>query len=194
MHFDDDQWEKTRQDGTRKLKSNAVPTLFQNAKSKARRQKFTDDTSTTLKSFEANDQSCLFAEYDYRSPRYDRNASHNNAFAFAFRAKPQRGGGDTRCRLCATRNGSNYTWIFGESDLAEKISRCLPIVVNISFRIYDLFDIHFVFLFTGFTQRRIAALRLPEVFKRPEYQLPTDRRVFEGRLDPQIGVSRFDPQ
>lgn len=38
VHFEPEMWEKTRQDGTRKLKNNAVPTIFSFAKPKPKRK------------------------------------------------------------------------------------------------------------------------------------------------------------
>ncbi|XP_047142298.1 peroxynitrite isomerase THAP4-like [Hydra vulgaris] len=38
VHFDADQWEKTREDGSRKLKHNAIPTAFKHVRAKHKRK------------------------------------------------------------------------------------------------------------------------------------------------------------
>ncbi|XP_047144792.1 peroxynitrite isomerase THAP4-like [Hydra vulgaris] len=38
VHFDADQWEKTRNDGSRKLKHNAIPTVFKHVRAKHKRK------------------------------------------------------------------------------------------------------------------------------------------------------------
>ncbi|KAK5646736.1 hypothetical protein RI129_005200 [Pyrocoelia pectoralis] len=38
IHFEPEMWEKTRQDGTRKLKCNAVPTIFSFIQAKPKRE------------------------------------------------------------------------------------------------------------------------------------------------------------
>lgn len=252
VHFDNDQWERTRQDGTRKLKCNAVPTLFEFSKQKLRRKgrklkfivpfkadvpsplnvfskdksesstnfgklfenpenrnvttdeenrhlsyvesKIKSEIDEKLMNFEAESISDGRAEpktilqNENINPSTSRNRLFNNTKKLSsFSTDVKRDGNllfkdtaipdlynsddcdearimdledeteskacegselsrckkfsdnldnvgiiklkDICCRLCARSNGKNYIPIFGESDLAEKISRCLPIIV-----------------------------------------------------------------
>ncbi|XP_046744137.1 zinc finger protein 62-like [Diprion similis] len=231
VHFDQDQWEKTREDGTRKLKCNAVPTIFESSnhpplpKRPPEEPKFIDsatpkvnrlpadhsDTSTALiRSFknsnlhESNENSdrktlvCSAANcssqfeahwlksFFYKFPLHDPvllekwlrvcrkgwmptaesvicrkhfsmdcfdsnnglllknnampNIHMNNDFDLdpiwePFNNKLDKiveithPGGNIYCRICASNKSQNYFPIFGDSNLAEKISRCLPVIV-----------------------------------------------------------------
>ncbi|XP_046615728.1 zinc finger protein 267-like [Neodiprion virginianus] len=224
VHFDQDQWEKTREDGTRKLKCNAVPTIFETSIHSPLRKKCPEepkfiatpnvtrlpvnhsDTSTAfIKSFnvpnsnldgktlvcsaancssqfEARWLKSFFYEFPLHDPvllekwltvcrkgwipsaqsvicrkHFSMDCfDSNNGLLLKNNAIPNihlnndfdldpiweplndkvgnivetnESEDNIYCRICASSKSQNYFPIFGDSNLAEKISRCLPVIV-----------------------------------------------------------------